>query len=305
MNLNALQHVDRKTAEGILAVAALSTAPNSGMDEPTDFFGRYSKQAGDVLSEIRSRLKISPTDNSDPARVAIDNVLSNALQRLILDPANTSSALGRAGQSGRLSPVLYEVVQSPQFTNLFYGLGVTSSHVVDAIKHPDDHQHLMAEGIPEEWKTLSLFMKWIAARNARNRHWLLVQTNRIGLQQHAQAAWKLYPSDVDLSEASTPLDAMKAFANSFGNPISVESKKAFFVDPQNFPFDTQVKIEWTGALEDTFVAFSQTVRGDTRLFKIGLAYCIDLRRYRAALKAHGVRVHQPGARRWADRASIG
>jgi hypothetical protein len=178
MNLDTLQHLDKRTAEGILAVAALSTAPNSGVEETSDFFARYSKQADDLLSEIRSRLRISPADNSDSARATIDNFLSQTLQRLLLEPASASSALGRAGQSGRLSPVLYEVIQSPEFRNIFYGLGVTSNHVVNAIKHPDDHQHLMTESIPEESKTLSLFMKRVVARNTRNSHWLLVQAKQ-------------------------------------------------------------------------------------------------------------------------------
>jgi hypothetical protein len=291
MTLNTLRQFDRKTAEGILAAAALATAPNPGLEE---FFGNYSQQANDVLSEIRSRLRISPTDNSDSARASIDNFLSGALKGLILQSANaTTSALKRVGQSGRLSPVLYQVIQSKHFTALFSRLGITSSHVEDAVKHPDDHQHLMTEGVPEESKTLSLFMKFVASRTVRHNHWLLVQTNRIGLQQHAQAAWRVYPPDVDLSKASTPTDALKAFANAFGCPISVGTKKALFVDPQDFPFDAQVKIDWTGAAADWFVTFSQTVEADTRLFKVGLAYCIDLSKYRAALKMHGVRVRPP------------
>ena len=75
----------------------------------------------------------------------------------------------------------YDVVQSQPFADLFYGLGVSSDHVEDAVKHPDDHQHLMTEGVPEDSKTLSLFMKRVISRDSRNSHWLLVQTNRLGL----------------------------------------------------------------------------------------------------------------------------
>jgi hypothetical protein len=292
MNLTTLQNVDRTTAEGILAAAALSTAPNPGVDEAPQFLGRYSKQASDVLSEIRSRLRIPPTDDSNFARASIDNFLASTLRGIILDSANTSTALGRAAQSGRLSPVLYDVIQSRQFADMFHGLGVSSSHVEDAVKHPDDHQHLMTEGIPEEAKTLSLFMKRVASRETRNRHWLLVQTNRIGLQQHVQAAWIVYPADVDLSEASTPVDALRAFANTFGSPISVGDKKALFVDPQSFPLDVPVKIDWTGAPPESFVTFSQTMQADIQLFKVGLAYCIDIAKYRTSLKKHGVKVRE-------------
>jgi hypothetical protein len=179
------------------------------------------------------------------------------------------------------------------FTILFYSLGISASHVEDAVKHPDDHQHLMTEGVPEDVKTLSLFMKRVISRDDRNSRWLLVQTNRIGLQQHVQAAWIIFPSDVDLSMAAAPIDALRAFVEVFGFPISVGDKKALFVDPQQFPFDASVRIDWTGAPPEHFVNFSRTVNADTRLFEVGLAYCIDIPKYRASLKKHGIRVHEP------------
>jgi hypothetical protein len=104
----------------------------------------------------------------------------------------------------------------------------------------------MTEGLPEDAKTLSLFMKQVTSRGVHESRWLLVQTNRIG-QQHVQAAWIIFPSDVDLSMASAPIDALIAFVDGFGCPISVGDKKAIFVDPQQFPFDANVKVDWTGA----------------------------------------------------------
>ena len=48
-DLATLKKFDHKTAEGVLAAAALSTAPNPGVDENPRFLNRYSKQAEDVL----------------------------------------------------------------------------------------------------------------------------------------------------------------------------------------------------------------------------------------------------------------
>jgi acyl-CoA thioesterase len=90
-----------------------------------------------------------------------------------------------------------------------------------------------------------------------------------------------------------PIDALKAFVDVFGCPISVGDKKALFVDPQQFPFDANVKVEWTGAPPEFFVTFSQTTNSDTRLFRVGLAYCIDVPKYRTSLKKHGVKIHEP------------
>ena len=189
--------------------------------------------------------------------------------------------------------LIYQVIQPKTFSDLFSTLGISANHVEDAVKHPDDHQHLMTEGLPEDAKTLSLFMKQVVSRGDSHNRWLLVQTNRIGLQQHVQAAWIIFPSDVDLSMASAPIDALRAFVDVFGCPISVGDKKAIIVDPQQFPYDASVRIDWTGAPREHFVNFSQTTNVDTRLFKVGLAYCIDIPKYRASLKRHGIRVREP------------
>jgi hypothetical protein len=291
MNLNTLENFDRRTAEGVLAAAALATAPNPGVAGVPALLNKYFDEAQAVLTEIRSRLRISVDDDSASARAAVDNVLSGALEGLIINPQNRANVFGRVGQSGRLSPVFYEVVQTAEFKKTFYALGIRSSHVEDAVRHPDDHQHLMTDGLPENAKAHSLFMKRIDSKDQRNSHWLLVQTHRVGLNQIAQSAWRIYPDAVDLSEARQPIDVLRMFAEVFGCPISVGDKKAKFVDPQQFPPHTQVKIDWTGAPREVFVSFSQTQ--DAEAFRIGLAYCIDVARYRASLKRHGIKVAEP------------
>jgi hypothetical protein len=93
-------------------------------------------------------------------------------------------------------------------------------HVENAVRNPDDYQHLMTEVVPEEKKTAnSLFMKRVDSREIRNRHWLLVHTHRVGLDQIVQSAWRIYPDAVDLTEAQEPLDVLRAFVISFGVPI--------------------------------------------------------------------------------------
>jgi hypothetical protein len=294
MSLVALQKLDRRTAEGVLAAAALGTAPISGVVGVPQLLSRYSKQADDVLSEIRARLRIPPNDDSAQAHAEIDKFLSDALQGLILNADNRSDALKRVGQSGRLPPALYRVIQSQEFKTLFVNtLGMSSNHIDDAVRRPDDHQHLMPEGLPENARTLSLFLKKVTSGDARKSHWLLVNTNRAGLDQIVLSAWRIYPADVDLSGASQPIDVLRAFAEVFGYTISVGDKKALFVDAQQFPPDAQVKIDWTGASTEHFVSFSQTRDVATNLYMIGLAYCIDIAKYRTSLKRHGVKVKDP------------
>src|SRR5262249_42284317 len=158
----------------------------------------YEKEADEVLSEIRGRLKISPDNVSPQARASVEKVLADALQQSILSGQKTADILSRVGQAGQLSPVLYNVIQPKEFVDLFYQLGVSRNHVENAVKHPDDFQHIMTEGMPEDWRDISLFMKRVVSRDPHKSHWLLIQTHRIGVDQRVSSAWQIYPDDVDL-----------------------------------------------------------------------------------------------------------
>ena len=293
MVLDTLKGVDSKTANGILAAAALMTSADPGIGEPAGIVRQYRIQADEILSEVRSRLKISVDDSSQKARTSIDDFLARALRDSALG-ANTHEALSRAGQAGRLSPALYQVVQPLSFRNVFSTLGISASHVEDAVLHPDDHQHLLAEGIPEQARSISLFMKLVIARDFAKSRWLLVQAVRNGTTLTVNSAWQVYPQDIDISNARQPLDVLRAFAEKYGYPIRVgENERALFVDALTYPLDATVKVDWTGAPPDWFVAFAQSANMETSVFKVGIAYCIDLARYRSDLRKHGVKVTEP------------
>jgi hypothetical protein len=149
-------------------------------------------------------------------------------------------------------------------------------------------------GTPDE-KTISLFMKKITSRDQRNSHWLLVQTHRSGTDQVAQAAWKIYPNEVDLTNAATPFGVLRAFVNAFGCPIKVEGKEALFVAEEVFPYEKEVVVNWDHAPTDHFYSVSVVRDSAKKAFVLGATYCIDLSRYRSALRARGLRVADPQA----------
>jgi hypothetical protein len=295
MTLATLAKLDRRTAEGVLAAAALATSPDSGIARYENPLGQYSHQAADLLTEIRNHLRIKRDDNSPGSKYRIDAFLARALQESLVEPSANAAALHRVGQLGRLAPALYRVVQTNHFSTLFNGLGVSANHVEDAVKRPDDYQHLMSEfliGTPDE-KTISLFMKKVISRDQRNSHWLLVQTHRTGTDQVAQAAWKIYPDLVDLSKAATPLDVLRAFVDVFGCPLKIGDKDTLFVAAETFPYDTEVIISWHQAPPDHFYSVSVAKDADKKSFVLGTTYCVDLSKYRSALRARGIRVTEP------------
>ena len=98
---------------------------------------------------------------------------------------------------------------------------MSRTNIEEAVKHPDDYQHVMTEGMPMETRDISLFMKRIMSREANRRHWLLVQSHRVGIDQRVGAAWRVFPADVNIEAALHPLDVLKAFVQVFGFPIKV------------------------------------------------------------------------------------
>jgi hypothetical protein len=206
---------------------------------------------------------------------------------------NKSEVLARMGSAGELPLAVYEIIQTKDFRNYCDAFGVSRNNIEEAIKRPDDYQHLLTEGIPADARDMSLFMKGVFSREVKKRHWLLVQCHRLGSKQTATTAWRLYPDEVDLKEAREPLDALRAFVNQFGIPIVVGDKHGLFVEPQTFPAGVPVKVDWTGAPKEHFLSSIQITTPEG-LFRIGVTYCIDLGKYRTALKAHGVRVKDTG-----------
>jgi hypothetical protein len=292
MTLPLLESADKQELRGILAAAALASEPDPGVGSRAGVVDKYAKEATELLSGIRAHLKIDPDDQSPQARVAVDEFLSKALTRSLLEGVDKSEVLARVGQAGQLDPSLYEVVETQPFAKTFHPLGVSSNHVRDAIQAPDMFQHLLTEQALESDQTrISLFLKFVASRQPRRGHWFLIQCHRIGTSQVVQSAWKVYLDDVDLTEAIEPLDVLEAFVKAYGLPILIGDKKALFVYRKTFAINETVKVDWSAAFgKHHFTSFSQVANPELNVVNVGVAYCIDLEKYRQALIDHGTRV---------------
>ena len=168
-------------------------------------------------------------------------------------------------------------------------LGVRKNSVEAAIKHPDDYQHLMTEYAPEESKdTLSLFVKEIKTVRKGNNHWLLVQTIRRGLTQIVQSSWRIFPDVVDLSSAYEPVHLLKAFVKVFGLPVQIEGRTVLFIESEEHRVGTPIKWGFEGMKEVGFASLSTATSAESGMFQIGMAYSIDIPKYREMLAKRGV-----------------
>jgi hypothetical protein len=287
MSLNFLSKYDDRTAEGILAAAALSTGYfATDLDQPA-ILKRFSHEAKDVIDEVRSKLRIDRADRSSAAAAAIDKFLAREISDRVLPAGAAQEALDRAGQAGRVPPALYAVLKTKPFLDVFVPLGIRPPHVDDAVKNPDDFQHLLTQRQAKTEKdTLSLFMKSVISAN-KLPHWLLVQTVRHGLVQNVQCAWRIFPDAVDLSEANVPLDVLKAFVYKFGIPVNLDrGKDSLFVESVILAKERKdFFFSHNSANTDFYrsVSFTTTTGGT---IEVGIGYCIDLLKYRRYLVAH-------------------
>ena len=294
MQLESLIRYDRPTANNILAAAALATSASPGLEDDQKFIGSYKEEVEAVISEIRGKLNLRSDDLSAKAKLRINEYFSNAFDSAIFQDESRNDALNRAGDLGRLSPNAYDVELTANFKRVFLSLATNKKNVQSTILSPDEYQHLLNENtLVDDRDNLSLFIKFMPGHGSNEPHWFLVQTVRRGLKQIAQSAWRIFSSDVDLRGVSSPVEALQAFTSAFGVPIKVGDTESTFVDAKNVLHGSgavPIHIDNRGR-DEVFFSFSQRAKTTIpNIGQVGIAYCIDIKKYRIALKAHGFNV---------------
>jgi len=104
--------------------------------------------------------------------------------------------------------------------------------------------------------------------------------------QIAQSAWRIYPDELDLRGAGQPLDVLKAFVNNFGLNVTVRGKEFLFLESELAPKKELLQFGIKGI--EAFGSVSTMDTNDPDLVQVGIAYSINIPKYRDALKARGV-----------------
>lgn len=291
--LNTLKTLDTRTAQGILANLTLEMMPDPGVPSKV---GRHvdAETRDRLLHELRIRLRLKRDDNSPKARALLYKALAEEISGLALAGSKIKEVKARVGQQGLLSPRLYRIDFSfPNFRIAAEKCGVTRAQAEDAIRHPDSFEHFKPEllGFDPERAT-SLFLK--AQKDGGEFYQLLVLTKRHDDTLTVINAWRVYPSDVDLSRAETPLDVLRAFVESFGIEFKIGGveKKLFMyerVAVKDKGEHIEVHFDPKIADGDQVVgqAFFEQKQG---VLEVAVAFEIDYIVYAESLRRHGVRV---------------
>src|SRR5262249_17333445 len=92
------------------------------------------------------------------------------------------------------------------------------------------------DALPGDSDVFSIFMRQSSSQK-HDPNWLLVQATCRGYEQVAQSAFRIYPSDVDLTKAKAPVDVLAAFCEVFGVTVHAGDRAAKFIETMNIPKD--------------------------------------------------------------------
>ena len=155
-------------------------------------------------------------------------------------------------------------------------------------------QHLFQEGASDgHGQDISLYLK--RHPQAGGDFFLLVQTQRTGYVQLVHSAWRIYLSDIDLSRINEPLDVLRAFTDEFGISFRIgdSPKPSKFFLYENFPASSHsleqlITFEFQEK-QKPLLSWLHRWKTDSTV-DVAIAYVIDMVRYLAALRKHGVQI---------------
>jgi hypothetical protein len=283
-----LEDLDRITAAGILARAALAMT-DSANPAAALVFPDEQKIRNELIYEMRRRYGIS--DDSAEARERLSDVLDQESDEL-LGPIDDKVALERLARNGDLPSDLYQVSIVSNVEALYGAkFPAEKARIEETVKSPDLEQHWGPTG--EDSPTLiSIFAKTFHDRYPVRSFVMLVAGERRDLSLLVLQAWRIYPEDVDLAGAKSPLDMLERFASVYGHDVTVGNRHGRFIYLTDILPGTPVPVtgfipaipgKHTRQVNLTFFAQPSTDKGRRAALVVG----IDLDKYRDALAKRG------------------
>jgi hypothetical protein len=286
--LQTLKNYSASEIQIVLSDLASKVLPNASVEE-----GRKNENVdlkySDVLAEIRHELKISEDDNSREVINKIQKFLSDEITQSIFKGVDLNTVKSRLGQKGQLSQNLYTFKFADGFKN-YEKLGIRRSVVLDALKNPDQYQHLHNERFQDNPdKAVSLFIKHFFFSNQRNNYTLLVKCQRNGFTLVISDSWQVYHSEVDISDAKLPEDILRAFVSVFGEDFTIGEKVGKFFWYEKFSVNWEKETELIKfPNQPNYMTFAQIGEMGDDFIEILHAFSVNLDKYKVNLKSHGV-----------------
>jgi len=288
MTLPSLQKHSAREIEGILANLTLGLLPDPGIEDTHSDLSDGQRQQ--LLDEIRVGLGLKRDDNSPRAMSKIYEYLAHEITRAAFQGVDQQQIKSRLGAEGALAPSLYKIEFTDQFQRA-KKRGINERDVELVVHSPDRLQHVIAD----EGSAVAISLYLREFRNTSrpsNTFSLLVVCRREGSVQKVIDGWRIYHSDVDLSRARGPLDALKSFVSVYGIHFRIGGRPGLFFWREFVPISPGMQItkmiempEKLGASYAVCVIPGKVSNGQ---IEIVLAFAINDTEYDNALRQHGI-----------------
>lgn len=291
----SLSNIDPERAQGILANIALGMMPDPGVGSAASRVSVDSRLRDKLIHELRVQLRLKRDDYSSKAMSKLYAALAEEMKRIALQDEDINAIKARLGHQGILSPSQYQIRFSVPFRKVTEKCGVTQYQVESVIRNPDSYQHLIPEYVGfNPNSAASLFMKTQKQSNTGERYTLLVFAQRKGYVQEVIDAFRVYPSDVDLQSASSPVEVLKAFVDKFGETFMVGDKESKFFMNERLPIihekDGKDSVELFKVRPKRLTVVIGSAQQDKKMMETVLSFSIDYGKYIESLKKHNVNV---------------
>lgn len=221
--LKALRHIDPSQAEDILSSLSLSLLPNPH-EESVNVTGDLGEIYQRILEETRRHLSIRPEDRSTKAMGLLFGFLANEMSSYALRGVDITVVKKRLAQQGDLPLEQYQFELHHTFANLMRETDMSLTDMKEVIQRNDAVEHILQwdEHDPNS-AIASLYLKMY--NRPQNPFVVLVDAEHKGDVIEVNAGWRIYSSEIDLSQVNSPQDVLRAFLGVYGIPFRV--KEAF------------------------------------------------------------------------------
>jgi hypothetical protein len=250
-----------------------------------------------LIAEAREELRLPENDTSPNSQRLILDLLTRSMANAFSNP---QEAQERLGSRGALEPGAYDVHFGDNFEDLISKRGITRDQIQSALSSPDAVEHLppMHDDATDRF---SLFTKRDPGPST-----LLVEATREKARLHVSVAWRIFHRDIRWDGVRGPLDLLRSFIEAFGkdfllgnrppqklveyDALSIAALGWSQADVEQLLHGNMKllfrPIEWQPR-EEIYIPFRMRV-STLDVIEIQMMYMINLTKYYASLRAHGV-----------------
>jgi hypothetical protein len=282
--IDALERLDKRTAAGILARAALAldSAGNPAAREVVEHEAEIRRA---ILHEARSKLGLYGEDNSPDEIGKLTDYLDEQSERLTGSP-DPKDVFKRLLESGHLPSDLYRIQIDKTVVENLGAYFKSEEHLIrQTVFSPSREQHFGSHKIAGLPNLISLFSRRYHTPFPYKNFIMLVAGQRHGENiLHISQAWRIYPSLVNTAGAKDLVGLLKDFADRYGCEIKIGDKVGrFFLSSETLP-PSSINVDLKGKNTKVNVAqFFQNNNEGKQTAALTIATNLDL--YLSDLKA--------------------